>query len=132
MGLNMVFQFCIPLLFRIGRLLLFLWERGGASVTGLLLNRTTPIRSLGAPATVKYEINAFYIEESVKPEPVDCVWSPWSKWSACSKSCGGGKRTKTRQKLIKEKNGGSCSGQSKSTVTCNKQNCPGKFLIFHK
>merc|ERR1712139_487503 len=29
------------------------------------------------------------------PVPVNCAWRRWSGWSGCSKSCGGGTRTRS-------------------------------------
>ena len=53
------------------------------------------------------------------------TWGLWGAWSACSMSCGGGQRIRTRQCL-----GGSgvCTGGlSQETVVCNEQQCQGKY-----
>ena len=61
---------------------------------------------------------------------VDCIWGLWKSWSACTKSCGGGTRTKNRTKSITEAYGGTCLGNWTETQECNEQNCPGKFLLL--
>jgi len=66
-------------------------------------------------------------------------WTPWTGWSECSLTCGGGKRTRTRkcslpasgaavsgsnsQKLF-------CPGNESETEDCNKNKCPGKKIVF--
>ena len=57
---------------------------------------------------------------------VDCTWSEWSI-GQCSKTCDQGTRTKTRSKLVVEKNGGSCTGESSVSENCKIVNCPGKI-----
>ena len=55
---------------------------------------------------------------------VDCQWSSWSRWSACSRTCGTGTREKSRQVLTSAKNGGdSCQGPSRQTERCNLGSC---------
>ena len=58
---------------------------------------------------------------------VDCQWSAWSRWSACSVTCGNGTKEKSRQVLTSAKNGGdSCrgpSGQSRQIERCNLGSC---------
>ena len=56
------------------------------------------------------------------PEP--CKWTGWREWGTCSKSCGGGKRVRKRDKEIKEKYGGSCNGGFSDESTCNTRLCP--------
>ena len=58
---------------------------------------------------------------------VNCEWGPWGPYSKCSKSCGGGKQSRTRSKSVVESNGGACYGFPTEIVTCNTQNCPGKL-----
>ena len=60
---------------------------------------------------------------------VHCQWSPWTI-DSCSRTCGGGHRTKHRVKIVSEQFGGSCSGQSSLIESCNTRNCPG--IISHK
>ena len=55
---------------------------------------------------------------------VDCQWSNWAQYSSCSKSCGGGTKTRQRQKTVQESNGGTCNGSNESTESCNVQKCP--------
>ena len=58
---------------------------------------------------------------------VDCKWGAWRDPGACSKSCGGGTRSKVRVKLVEEKNGGQCIGKSIVFELCNMNSCPGKI-----
>ena len=58
--------------------------------------------------------------------PEDCVWESWSTWLSCSKTCGGGTETRSRQKKKAEQNGGNCSGSRSESKSCNTQPCPGK------
>ena len=58
---------------------------------------------------------------------VDCKWGAWRDPGACSKSCGGGTRSKIRVKLVEEKNGGQCIGKSIAFELCNMNSCPGKI-----
>ena len=62
---------------------------------------------------------------------LDCVWGPWSVFSQCDKSCGGGKMFKTRTKLVTEQYGGTCPGWDKVIKNCNPEPCPGKSLFIH-
>lgn len=55
---------------------------------------------------------------------VECQWSEWTL-GECSVSCGNGSRTKNRQKLVEEQNGGNCLGTTNETEACSIQNCPG-------
>ena len=62
---------------------------------------------------------------------VDCQWSSWTPTGSCSKSCGGGSQKYKRYKTVSESNGGSCSGLSEKSYSCNTQDYqpgPGKFL----
>ena len=56
----------------------------------------------------------------------ECVWGPWSTWLSCSKTCGGGTKTRSRTKTKVEQNGGNCSGSRSDSKTCNTQTCPSK------
>jgi len=57
--------------------------------------------------------------------PVDCVWGSYSEWSSCSKTCGGGERTRTRNETTPASNGGrECEGDSTETENCNQEECP--------
>ena len=56
---------------------------------------------------------------------VNCEWGSW-EISLCSKSCGGGKKTKIRSKTVTEKYNGKCEGSSREEEACNEQHCPGK------
>ena len=55
---------------------------------------------------------------------VDCQWSSWKTSGSCSKTCGGGLQKSTRYKTVSESNGGSCSGLSEKSDSCNTQGCP--------
>ncbi|VDN02766.1 unnamed protein product [Thelazia callipaeda] len=46
------------------------------------------------------------------------VWSGWSAWNACSSTCGGGYKWRTRYCQH-----GTCSGAYSDTLSCNTQSC---------
>ena len=58
---------------------------------------------------------------------VNCQWSSWSRYSGCTKSCGGGTQFTKRTKTVQESGGGTCSGEKMYSRNCNIQSCKGKF-----
>merc|ERR1712066_689927 len=56
---------------------------------------------------------------------IDCEWSSWSKWSDCSAKCGGGRRSRTREKhednLLEA--GQPCVGSHVQQEVCNSKVC---------
>ena len=69
---------------------------------------------------------------SAKPvkEAVNCVWGQYGKWSTCSKTCGGGTRTRTRAEASLAAHGGTpCVGGKTETETCNSKACEGTITF---
>ena len=59
---------------------------------------------------------------------VDCIWNQWHEWEQCSKSCGGGITSRTRNiKQYAQLGGQICVGDAFQTKECNNQTCPGTF-----
>jgi len=59
------------------------------------------------------------------PVAVDCVLGVFSDWTACSKSCGSGLQTRTRQIITAPKHGGAaCDGALKEVQGCADFECP--------
>jgi len=58
-------------------------------------------------------------------EAVDCVWGNWDVWSACSRTCDGGERTRSRLIDIAPRSGGKlCDAVATAEVeTCNRDPC---------
>ena len=64
---------------------------------------------------------------------VNCAWGDYSAYSACTKTCGGGKQYRFRAILTHEENGGTaCVGTDHvQEADCNTDACPaGNFLVF--
>uniref|UniRef100_A0A2K6KTD3 Thrombospondin-2 n=1 Tax=Rhinopithecus bieti TaxID=61621 RepID=A0A2K6KTD3_RHIBE len=60
------------------------------------------------------------------PCPIDGRWSPWSPWSACTVTCAGGIRERTRVCNSPEPQygGKACVGDVQERQMCNKRSCP--------
>ena len=59
----------------------------------------------------------------------DCVVSNWSDWSSCSKTCGGGNKTRTRTVTTQPKNGGTVCPSLTENETCNTQPCSTDCVV---
>ncbi|XP_029000548.1 ADAMTS-like protein 5 [Betta splendens] len=51
-------------------------------------------------------------------------WAPWSGWSDCSRSCGGGASVRTRTCITRNPVGGPCEGDPRQYKICNTKECP--------
>ena len=73
---------------------------------------------------------------SSSPSPVNCTGS-WSGWSGCSKTCGGGTKTKTWTTTTQPQHGGTaCPSPSTQSTSCNTQACQlltngNYYLTYH-
>ncbi|XP_049587822.1 adhesion G protein-coupled receptor B1 isoform X3 [Syngnathus scovelli] len=56
--------------------------------------------------------------------PVDGRWQPWSLWSGCSKTCGGGSQQRNRICYGPFFGGQSCPGEREEVRHCNEKRCP--------
>ena len=55
----------------------------------------------------------------------DLGYGEWAAWSFCSRSCGGGIKTRTRSCLLGH---GKCDGADFSKLECNEDPCPGRGI----
>lgn len=69
---------------------------------------------------------SFHISSSAAPSEAG-GWSPWSPWSGCSRSCGGGLRSRTRacDQPSPQGLGDFCEGPQAQGEACQAQPCPG-------
>jgi len=56
--------------------------------------------------------------------PVNCVMSPWSDWSSCTKTCADGEQTRARFAAIETAFGGRACSHKDETRDCNDRPCP--------
>ncbi|XP_061135041.1 ADAMTS-like protein 2 isoform X1 [Syngnathus typhle] len=65
-------------------------------------------------------------------------WGEWAKWTACTRTCGGGVKSqerhclKQRKKVPAFKDNVTCSGTSKRYHLCNTQDCPASGRSFRE
>uniref|UniRef100_A0AAR2LHG3 SCO-spondin n=1 Tax=Pygocentrus nattereri TaxID=42514 RepID=A0AAR2LHG3_PYGNA len=58
--------------------------------------------------------------------PCDGGWSEWTSWTDCTKSCGGGVRSRRREcdRPATEREGDFCEGLKTELIACNMDPCP--------
>ena len=59
-------------------------------------------------------------------------WGKWSGFGVCSKTCGGGTKSRSRKcnNPSPAHGGRKCSGSSTQSAQCNTQHCPGRNGLF--
>ncbi|XP_065061366.1 uncharacterized protein LOC135688444 isoform X2 [Rhopilema esculentum] len=64
----------------------------------------------------------------------DLGFGPWTPWSACTETCNGGQKTRTRLCLSEDTSKKECQGKANEIATCNWQKCPidGGFSEWSK
>ena len=79
-----------------------------------------------APGDVEGDVRAnLTIEDKVtKPN----TWSDWSPWTDCSRTCGGGRRSRMRECLTEGAAKLDCTGDVVQIEDCSTQPCPGECL----
>lgn len=61
---------------------------------------------------------------------VDGRWLPWTSWSSCSKTCGGGVMERHRICEGPFFGGEPCPGSKAESKRCSEKRCPGQFHIL--
>lgn len=63
--------------------------------------------------------------------PGDAGWGPWTNWTECTKSCGGGVRSRRREcnSPSPEGKGNYCEGLGTAFTACNTDHCPGTLTV---
>ena len=60
---------------------------------------------------------------------VDCFWSDWTDYGACSATCGTGNQMKVRVKILESDGGEPCLEEADvMNLDCNTDPCPGKMI----
>jgi competence ComEA-like helix-hairpin-helix protein len=54
----------------------------------------------------------------------DCQMGGWGGWSTCTRECGGGSQSRSRDLVSEQVNGGKVCGPTWDVQSCNKQACP--------
>ncbi|KAJ8005411.1 hypothetical protein DPEC_G00146370 [Dallia pectoralis] len=56
--------------------------------------------------------------------PVDGKWQPWTLWTGCTKTCGGGSQQRQRNCNGPFYGGDACPGDREEVRSCNEKRCP--------
>ena len=80
-----------------------------------------------------YDYSTIYLTSNIPfSQSEDCVLSDFGEWSPCTKGCGGGSQTRTREVIRQAENNGTACGQQpmSQTRTCNVHDCAGRIYIY--
>jgi len=61
--------------------------------------------------------------------PVDCQVGEWSEWSDCTAECGGGVKSRSRDKTVEPENGGDPCPEQSETRECNGLSCNADCVL---
>ncbi|XP_013879626.1 brain-specific angiogenesis inhibitor 1 isoform X3 [Austrofundulus limnaeus] len=105
------------------------WSSCSASCSNGTMQRT---RECSGPSYGGSECRGEWIETVgcfLGDCPVDGKWQPWSLWSICSQTCGGGSQKRNRICYGPFFGGQICPGEREEVRLCNEKRCPGPHEI---
>ncbi|XP_035489481.1 adhesion G protein-coupled receptor B1 isoform X11 [Scophthalmus maximus] len=100
------------------------WSTCSASCSNGTMQRT---RECNGPSYGGSECRGEWLETVdcfLRECPVDGKWQPWSLWSGCSKTCGGGSQQRNRICYGPFFEGQPCPGEREEVRRCNEKRCP--------
>jgi len=99
------------------------WSKCSKDCGGGVSTRTRTVTTW--PSNGGKECPALKDTKICNPQPckTDCKVSDWSNWGSCSKTCGGGVKTRTRKIVSKSCGGGKDCPPLVDTEPCNTQSC---------
>lgn len=58
------------------------------------------------------------------------TWGNWTEWTQCSRECGSGRQSRTRECIVTDKAAINCTGDRVQIQECNTHPCPSKDYSF--
>ncbi|XP_023834966.1 ADAMTS-like protein 2 [Salvelinus sp. IW2-2015] len=113
------------------------WEQCGESSL-VLLRFLTLALSVGNLSTRGQEEGAASNSLEDELESTTYWWGEWAKWTACTRTCGGGVMSqerhclKQRKKAAAARDNMTCTGTSKKYLLCNTKDCPSSGRSFRE
>uniref|UniRef100_A0A673W6A6 ADAMTS like 2 n=1 Tax=Salmo trutta TaxID=8032 RepID=A0A673W6A6_SALTR len=110
------------------------WEQCGETSL-LLLGFLTLALSVGNLST-RGQVPSNSLEDEL--ESTTYWWGEWAKWTACTRTCGGGVMSqerhclKQRKKAAAGRDNMTCTGTSKKYLLCNTKDCPPSGRSFRE
>ncbi|XP_037338305.2 ADAMTS-like protein 2 [Pungitius pungitius] len=114
------------------------WQRCGETVL-VLLGFLALVVSVGNPSARRMQedgVASNSLEEEL--EVTTYWWGEWAKWTACTRTCGGGVMLqerhclKQRKKVAAGKDNMTCTGKAKKYHLCNTEECPATGRSFRE
>ena len=95
-------------------------------ILSLSLAIVTPVKVIDVN---RYYKTYFNVCKTMSVYIVDCSWSEWTAWGACSATCNGGTQDRVRVITMEESGGGNqCTGDNIDFQSCMTDPCPGKLI----
>ena len=101
------------------------WTACSADCGGGRKSRSRPVATPASDGGKPCEGNSTQWENcNMQTCGFDCVWGLWGEWSTCSKTCGGGRKSRSRKVAMPATRGGeTCKGPGVIWESCNTQTC---------
>ncbi|XP_034452319.1 ADAMTS-like protein 2 [Hippoglossus hippoglossus] len=114
------------------------WDRCGESGVVLLgfLTLAVSVGNLSTRGLQEEAVASNSLEEEL--EVTTYWWGEWAKWTACTRTCGGGVMSqerhclKQRNKVAAGKDNMTCTGTAKKYHLCNTKECPAAGRSFRE
>uniref|UniRef100_A0A8C5PH52 ADAM metallopeptidase with thrombospondin type 1 motif 20 n=1 Tax=Leptobrachium leishanense TaxID=445787 RepID=A0A8C5PH52_9ANUR len=111
-----------------------LWCTGEGGISGGCSTKHMPLADGSYCGPGMHCRSGFCVNKLMDARPVDGEWGSWGPYSSCSRTCGGGIKSSTRECNHPEpRNGGKyCVGRRMKFRSCNTESCPKGSIDFRE